>query len=77
MKAIVSRQLASGSYAEVGMNDRVVISGIKTRRGILMRAARFARGPHRVELFQDDRFYAEPLAVLYCAGGTGGTKGTV
>jgi hypothetical protein len=74
MKAIVSQRKADGTYAEVGMNDQTVISGLKTVAGIRRRAARYARGPHRIQYFSDDNFYGEPFRVEHCGGGTGGRR---
>lgn len=73
MKAIVTRE-SRGVFDAVGMGNRTVVIGLKTRRGVLNRARIFAtniRSPKiRVEWYIGDSIYGEPrlteiLAVNY------------
>ena len=59
MKVIVTRANEDGSFDEVGMNNRMVVSDLKTENGIKNRAAKFAQGKkHRLEFFYTN-FYQE------------------
>jgi hypothetical protein len=55
MKLILTRQNPNGTYDEVGMNNRTVISGYKTmRNAIKYRVLPFSLGrPVRVEEYGD------------------------
>ena len=55
MKLILTRQNFDGTYDEVGMNNRTVISGYKTmRNAIKYRVLPFGQGrPVRVEEYGD------------------------
>ena len=54
MKAIVTRKNKDGSYDEVGMNNRTIISHLKSKAGIRRSAKDFAKGPHRIEWYSDN-----------------------
>ena len=55
MKLILTRQNPNGTYDEVGMNNRTVITGYKTvRNAIKYRVLPFGQGrPVRVEEYGD------------------------
>jgi len=51
MKAIVTLQNQDGTFDTVGMNNRRPINNLKTVRGIVNVAGRFAGSrPHRIEI---------------------------
>ena len=65
MKAIISRQNPDGSYAEVGTTNRMVIGHMKSERGILRFARKYAGSiGFRVEFFTTKNFYGEPYKVV-------------
>ena len=65
MKAIISRYSVNGNIPEVGMNDRVLVTHYKTLKSVENFAKRYALGkPYRIELFKDNRFYAEPYKII-------------
>lgn len=64
MKAIITKQNADGTFNEVGMNTRALISHLKSERGVLKWAAGYANGkPHRIEFFAN--IYGEPIKTIY------------
>lgn len=63
MKAIITKQNNDGTYSDVGMNTRALISHLTTERGVLKWAAGYAGGrPHRVEFFHN--IYGEPFKTI-------------
>ena len=63
MQAIITKQDENGVYRECGMTYRVLISHLKSERGILKWAAGYAGGrPHRVEFFHN--IYGEPFKTI-------------
>jgi len=63
MQAIITKQNAQGGYDTVGMNNRALISHLKSERGVLKWAAGYAGGrPHRVEFFHN--IYGEPFKTI-------------
>lgn len=70
MKAIISRARLDGSIPEVGTNDRMLVSDLKTEQGVIRRARVYARGKaFRVEFFMDARFYSDPYKTVFCPQG--------
>ena len=66
MKVIATKQNADGSYDEVGMNNRALISHLTLERNVLKWAREYSRNrPHRIEFFTDAGFYGNPFKVLY------------
>ena len=65
MKAIISRHV-NGSFAEVGMSNRVLVSHYKTREGVRRFAKKYAANSpsrlYRIEYFTDENFYGLPYA---------------
>lgn len=61
-KYLCTRQNADGSYDEVGMNNRCIISGYKTYKNAFKYGINvFGRGrPVRVEVYGDN-IYGSPL----------------
>jgi hypothetical protein len=63
MKVIVSRAI-NGKFAEVGTSDRMLISDLKTERGVIRRARQFAQGKSfRLEYFYSEHLYGNPFRV--------------
>jgi hypothetical protein len=63
MQAIITKQNAQGGYDSAGMNNRALISHLKSERGVLKWAAGYANGkPHRVEFFTN--IYGEPFKTI-------------
>lgn len=67
MKVILTRQNNDGTYDEVGMNNRMLISDLKADRAIDRHARAFGRGRKvRLEYFTDSNFYADkPFKIRY------------
>ena len=64
MKVIVTIQNKDGSYDEVGMNNKALISHLKANWAIKRWAKEFSRNkPHRIEYFSN--IYADPDRVEY------------
>lgn len=58
-KVIVTRINEQGTYDEVGMRNRTVITGLTSVPGILHRARTFANGKSfRVEWYTESTFYS-------------------
>jgi hypothetical protein len=67
--AIVTRKNSDGSFDNVGMNNRFVVRGLKTKRGILKRIPdNYKQSGCRVELFRQGSLYDKPFEVLYLRG---------
>lgn len=66
MQYIVTRQNADGTYDEVGMNNRAVISGYKTYAGAVRYGIKpFGRGVTvRVEVYPSN-LYKAPVDIFY------------
>lgn len=65
----------TGKVSAVGMNSNVVISYLKTYKGVLSRACRLEGKGGRlgvavVEIFHKDRIYGDPIAVYKYDGET-------
>ena len=66
MKVIVTKQNQDGSYDEVGMRNRALVSHLNAEWRILKWAKEYSNGkPHRLEFFTDSGFYGDPIKVLY------------
>jgi len=68
IKAIISRLMPDGSWAEVGMNHRTIMDG-KNAESIRRKAAAWAGGPHRIEYFARERIYGNPYRVEHNTNG--------
>lgn len=71
MKVIATRQNDAGTFDKVGMNNRWLITDLKTERGVVNRIKRtgWAKGRAiRLEFFSDDEFYKEPKRVAFYTG---------
>jgi hypothetical protein len=63
MRAIITKQNAAGGYDSAGMNNRALISHLKSEHGVIKWAAGYAGGrPHRIELFTN--IYGEPYKTI-------------
>ncbi len=61
MKAIITKQNLDGSFDQVGMNSRVLVSHLKTEKGIRKWAKEYAKGKtHQIELWNSDNIYRDP-----------------
>lgn len=66
MKAIITRPNEDGSYDEVGMNNRYLVSHYKTKRGLLRYGiAKHYKGKVRIEIWYGDNIYKEVNETLY------------
>lgn len=64
MKAIVSRA-TNGVFPEVGTDNRILVSGLKTHHGVTRRARRYAQGKSfRIEFFASEHLYGKPYRVI-------------
>lgn len=65
--AVVSRRDDEGRFAEVGMNNRLVVSDLSSIVGIHMRAQAFAAHgqDYRIEFFYPENKYGKPFRVDY------------
>jgi hypothetical protein len=68
IRYIVTRQNADGTYDEVGMSNRTIVSGYKTWAGALRYAIKpFGRGVTvRVEAFPSN-LHTDPVKIFYVA----------
>ena len=68
MQYVITRQNENGTYDEVGMRNRTVVSGYKTYRGALQYGIKpFGRGGMvRVEAFPSN-LYKDPVDIFYVA----------
>ena len=66
MQYVITRQNEDGTYDEVGMRNRTVVSGYKTYRGALQYAIKpFGRGTFvRVEVYPSN-LYKAPVDIFY------------
>lgn len=64
MRAIITKQNSAGGFDTVGMNNRVLISHLKTERGVLKWAAGYAGGkPHKIEFYAEN-IYGAPFKTI-------------
>ena len=65
MQAIITKQNADGTYSDVGMNTRALISHLSTERGVIKWATGYANAkPHRIQFFAGN-VYGEPFKTIY------------
>lgn len=66
MKVVVTRQNSDGTYDEVGMNNKCLISHLKAKYAIDRHARAFGRGSRvRLEYYSDNEFYSEKPRKTY------------
>jgi hypothetical protein len=64
MKALVTKQNPDGTYDEVGMNNRLVLS-VPSSSLVRRRMQHLKAGTYRVELFSEEAFYGTPFDIFY------------
>ena len=67
-KVIVTRQNSKGTYDQVGMSNRTIVSDLKTVKGILNRLHKYkwlqVGQMVKLEYFDNNSIYGDPYKVL-------------